>query len=150
MKNPVKAAEVTTKYVDTEGNKISDEVVKTGNIGDDYNTEQKAIEGYTFKEIKGNATGTFTADAQNVTYVYTKNEDSDGSKKPDGSKGSEGTKILEKPSSNENKHNNGEKLPQTGENTFGGNILMMFGSVMVTVVAWIFKKNVKDKRTSNK
>ncbi|MGC2990820.1 MucBP domain-containing protein, partial [Enterococcus faecalis] len=43
VKNPVKAAEVTAKYVDTEGNKISDEVVKTGNIGDDYTTEQKAI-----------------------------------------------------------------------------------------------------------
>ncbi|EGO8651620.1 hypothetical protein EFL05_12090, partial [Enterococcus faecalis] len=56
VKNPVKAAEVTAKYVDTEGNKISDNVVKTGNIGDDYSTEQKEIDGYTFKEVRGNST----------------------------------------------------------------------------------------------
>lgn len=73
VKNPVKAAEVTTKYVDTEGNKISDEVVKTGNIGDDYTTEQKAIDGYIFKEIQGNPTGKFTDQVQTVTYVYVKN-----------------------------------------------------------------------------
>ncbi|WP_249958809.1 MucBP domain-containing protein [Enterococcus sp. LX10] len=73
VKNPVKAAEVTTKYVDTEGNKISDEVVKTGNIGDDYTTEQKAIDGYTFKEVRGNPTGKFTDQPQTVTYVYVKN-----------------------------------------------------------------------------
>ena len=73
VKNPVKAAEVTTKYVDTEGNKISDEVVKTGNIGDDYITEQKAIDGYTFKEVRGNPTGKFTDQPQTVTYVYVKN-----------------------------------------------------------------------------
>ncbi len=73
VKNPVKAAEVTTKYVDTEGNKISDEVVKTGNIGDDYTTEQKAIDGYAFKEVRGNPTGKFTDQPQTVTYVYVKN-----------------------------------------------------------------------------
>ncbi|EGO7660839.1 LPXTG cell wall anchor domain-containing protein [Enterococcus faecalis] len=73
VKNPVKAAEVTTKYVDPEGNKISDEVVKTGNIGDDYTTEQKAIDGYTFKEVQGNPTGKFTDQPQTITYVYVKN-----------------------------------------------------------------------------
>ncbi|HGW2901463.1 TPA: MucBP domain-containing protein [Enterococcus faecalis] len=73
VKNPVKAAEVTAKYVDTEGNKISDNVVKTGNIGDDYSTEQKEIDGYTFKEVRGNSTGKFTDQVQTVTYVYVKN-----------------------------------------------------------------------------
>ncbi|EMC0706719.1 MucBP domain-containing protein, partial [Enterococcus faecalis] len=70
VKNPVKTAEVTAKYVDTDGNKISDEVVKSGNVGDDYTTEQKAIDGYTFKEVRGNPTGKFTDQVQTVTYVY--------------------------------------------------------------------------------
>ncbi|MFQ6324405.1 MucBP domain-containing protein [Lactococcus garvieae] len=69
-----KAGNIIAKYVDTEGNKISDDAVKTGNIGETYTTEQKAIEGYTFKEVQGNTTGQFTDQAQTVTYVYTKNE----------------------------------------------------------------------------
>lgn len=69
---PISGADVTAKYVDTDGNKISDEVVKSGNIGESYSTEQKTISGYTFKEVEGSATGVFTAQAQTITYVYTK------------------------------------------------------------------------------
>lgn len=71
---PVKGGDVTAKYIDTDGNKVSDDVVKSGNVGDAYTTEQKAIEGYTFKEVQGNTAGQFTDQAQTVTYVYTKNE----------------------------------------------------------------------------
>ncbi|MCT4414188.1 hypothetical protein EFN48_11155 [Leuconostoc pseudomesenteroides] len=73
IKNPVAGGNVTAKYVDENGNKISDPVVKSGNVGDEYSTEQKEVSGYTFKEVQGNVTGTFTADEQTVTYVYTKN-----------------------------------------------------------------------------
>ena len=72
-KNPVAGGDVTAKYVDENGNKIDESVVKSGNIGDEYSTEPKEISGYTFKEVQGNASGTFTEDAQTVTYVYTKN-----------------------------------------------------------------------------
>ncbi|MGY3713707.1 MucBP domain-containing protein [Lactococcus petauri] len=71
---PVKGGDVTAKYIDTDGNKISDDIVKTGSVGETYTTEQKDIPGYTFKEVKGNASGKFTDQAQTVTYVYTKNE----------------------------------------------------------------------------
>ncbi|WP_459567981.1 MucBP domain-containing protein, partial [Enterobacter asburiae] len=77
---------VTAHYVDTEGNKISDDVVKSGHIGDDYSTEQKDIGGYTFKEVQGDARGKFTDQDQTVTYIYEKNdeilpgEDTDNSK----------------------------------------------------------------------
>ncbi|MGF1919625.1 MucBP domain-containing protein, partial [Enterococcus faecalis] len=43
------------------------------NVGESYTTEQKDIPGYTFKEVKGNATGTFSSTAQTVTYVYKAN-----------------------------------------------------------------------------
>ncbi|AUT06880.1 Internalin-J (plasmid) [Streptococcus parauberis] len=71
-KTKVKAADVTAKYLDENGNTISDDVVKNGNVGDSYTTEQKAIPGYTFKAVQGNPTGQFTSDAQTVTYIYTK------------------------------------------------------------------------------
>ncbi|WP_339000937.1 MucBP domain-containing protein (plasmid) [Lactococcus garvieae] len=71
-KDPVAGADVTAHYQDIDGNKIADDVVKSGNIGEDYTTEQKDIDGYTFKEVKGDTTGKFTDKAQSVTYVYTK------------------------------------------------------------------------------
>ncbi|MCT0015540.1 LPXTG cell wall anchor domain-containing protein [Lactococcus lactis subsp. lactis] len=73
-KNPVVGGDVTVKYVDTEGNKISDDIVKTGNVGDVYTTDQKIIDAHTFQEVKGNASVTFTEQAQNVTYIYSKNK----------------------------------------------------------------------------
>ena len=72
-KDPVAGGNVTVKYVDGAGNTISDNVVKSGNIGDDYSTDQKAIPGYTFKEVQGSASGQFTDQEQTVTYIYTKN-----------------------------------------------------------------------------
>ncbi|GAB7391321.1 MucBP domain-containing protein [Lactococcus garvieae] len=71
-KDAVAGGDVTVKYVDSDNNPISSDVVKTGNIGGDYSTEQKDITGYTFKEVIGNPTGQFTNQDQTVTYVYTK------------------------------------------------------------------------------
>ncbi|MBV7392501.1 MucBP domain-containing protein, partial [Enterococcus sp. ALS3] len=68
----VAGADVTVHYTDTDGNTIAPDVVESGNIGDSYTTEQLAIDGYTFKEVQGNATGMFTADPQEVTYIYQK------------------------------------------------------------------------------
>ena len=69
---PENEGSVVANYVDEEGNVISDQVITIGNIGDPYSTEQKAIPGYTFKEIQGSASGQFTDKEQTVTYVYTK------------------------------------------------------------------------------
>ncbi len=64
---------LTEKFVDESGNSIADNVVSSGNVGDPYSTTQKDIAGYTFKEVQGTPTGSFTAQDQTVTYVYTKN-----------------------------------------------------------------------------
>jgi len=64
---------VTAKYLDSDGNPIHDDVVKSGNIGDSYSTDQLTIDGYTFKEVQGDPTGVFTDQSQTVTYIYTKN-----------------------------------------------------------------------------
>ncbi|MDR1823040.1 MucBP domain-containing protein [Lactococcus lactis] len=72
-KNPVAGGAVKVKYIDTYGNIISKDVNKSGNIGEDYSTEQKTIAGYTFKEVQGNVTGKFIDKVQTITYVYKKN-----------------------------------------------------------------------------
>jgi len=69
---PLVGGNVTTKYLDTEGHKISGDVIVTGTVGDNYITKQKNILGYTFKEVQGNANGKITSEAQIVTYVYTR------------------------------------------------------------------------------
>lgn len=72
-KNPVAAATVTVKYIDTQGNSISDSIPLSGNVDQEYTTEQKIISGYTFKEVQGNKSGLFSTTPQTVTYIYTKN-----------------------------------------------------------------------------
>ncbi|WP_368256876.1 MucBP domain-containing protein [Enterococcus innesii] len=78
-KNPVPAADITVKYIDTEGNEIHDSQTISGNIGDlyDASTDQYklSIDGYTLDEsqLPENSKGIFSETAQTVTYVYTKN-----------------------------------------------------------------------------
>ena len=64
---------VTVQYQDENGKSLHDDVTLTGYEGDAYTTEQLAIDGYTFKTIQGNATGTFTDAPQTITYIYTRN-----------------------------------------------------------------------------
>ncbi|MCW2281964.1 MucBP domain-containing protein [Lactococcus lactis] len=143
-KDPVAGGDVTTKYVDTDGNKISYDVVKLGNVGDAYTTEQKMIDGYTFKEVQGNASGTFTDQAQAVTYVYTKNNVTPSPKPDDHSDATESSKVKgkKKDSTSENKNT----LPQTGDNDGLSMIGMISGLFLVfwTIVMILFKRKRQD------
>jgi MucBP domain. len=67
---------VISKYVDDQGNEISESTSTSGDLDTLYSTAQKTIPGYTFNKIDPTgalATGKFTANDQTVTYVYTKN-----------------------------------------------------------------------------
>ncbi|WP_276414706.1 MucBP domain-containing protein, partial [Lactococcus garvieae] len=78
-KNPAPAADVTVKYVDTDGKSIHASQTISGNVGDTYDattaTYKLAIDGYTLdaSQLPKNATGTLSATAQTVTYVYKEN-----------------------------------------------------------------------------
>ena len=76
--DPAEQGTVTVHYVDDQGNTIAPDQVLTQDVGSDYTTEQKEIDGYTFKEVTGNPTGTVTAEAQEVTYVYTADKAAQG------------------------------------------------------------------------
>ena len=55
-KNPIPAADITVKYVDTEGNEIHDSQTISGSIGDSYDAStlqyKVTIEGYTLDETQ--------------------------------------------------------------------------------------------------
>ncbi|EHQ9041308.1 MucBP domain-containing protein [Enterococcus faecalis] len=77
-KNPVRAAAVTVKYLDVNGDEIHEFQTISGNVGDSYDAAtvayKLAIDGYTLDESKlpSNVTGTLSDIEQTVTYVYTK------------------------------------------------------------------------------
>ncbi|MBC1374999.1 MucBP domain-containing protein [Listeria sp. FSL L7-1699] len=78
-------ADITVKYVDTEGNELASVETLSGNVDVNYTSEAKTIDGWTLKETPNNATGVFSKEAQTVTYVYEKNDDTDVTPAPDNS-----------------------------------------------------------------
>ncbi|EHG1758916.1 TPA: MucBP domain-containing protein [Listeria monocytogenes] len=70
-KNAETAQPITVNYRNSTGQKIAKSEVLTGNIGESYSTQPKTIAGYTLTTIPPNAKGTFTTNAQTVTYMYT-------------------------------------------------------------------------------
>ena len=65
---------VVAEYIDTFGNKIANDIVKTNLVGNDYILDILDINGYTLKEIKGNVTGKYTKEDIIVTFIYEKNK----------------------------------------------------------------------------
>ncbi|MGX2946281.1 MucBP domain-containing protein [Enterococcus alishanensis] len=63
---------VLVQYQDVDGNEIKSSYIERGEIGKPYTTKKEDIVGYKFKEVIGNATGTFTNAVPIVTYVYQK------------------------------------------------------------------------------
>lgn len=138
---------VNVTYIDTEGNKISEDVVKSGNIGEDYSTDQKEIEGYTFKAVQGDVSGKFTDQVQTVTYIYGQNDENVPEEDTGGSKESESS--TEKQTANTSSvsqrsdiSNSGSKyLPTTGEKaTFG---LSFAGLCTLVLAGYYYFRNKK-------
>ncbi|WP_270245332.1 MucBP domain-containing protein [Lactococcus lactis] len=143
--NNQKGKDVTAKYIDTEGNKISDDVVQSGIVGDDYSTDQKDIDGYTFKEVQGDASGKFTDQAQTVTYVYTKRTPNDTKPTPAPDDHSDSSQSGK----DDSKNNSGTAatLPQTGENGLV-TLIAMFSGFLLTIgssLLLIFKHGKREE-----
>ena len=174
-KNPVAGGNVTAKYVDENGNPIADNVVSSGNVGDPYSTTQKDVPGYTFKEVQGNPTGSFTDQDQTVIYVYTKNPVTDNNggtgSNPSGKPGN-GTDTGNSssnqpgnPSQPSNTTNNGvintstntgskvnngvvssPKLPQTGENSSQSQTMSFVGILLAMFGGLLGFLGIKKRR----
>lgn len=133
-KLPVAGVAVTVNYVDEEGNTIASSETLTGKVSETYTSIQKSIPGYTFKEVRGNATGQFTDQAQIVTYVYTKANVNLG--QPDLN-----SNNISNNSYRNEQNSQQDSLPETGE---GENMIWVLGfallSVALAVVAYRFRK----------
>ena len=68
------AAPVTVRYLDTEGNQLSEPSILSGKVGLPYESEAKEIPGWYVIETPDNASGTFTEDPQEVVYVYDRSD----------------------------------------------------------------------------
>ncbi|MGM0218005.1 MucBP domain-containing protein [Enterococcus sp. AZ126] len=66
----VEATPVTVQYLDTEGHTLASSETLTGKVGLPYETVAKDIPGWTLTETPTNANGTFSDEAQTVSYVY--------------------------------------------------------------------------------
>lgn len=64
---------VVAQYQDEAGKPLAGDVFTSGDVGADYTTTPKDIEGYSLKEVKGDTSGKYTAGIIQVIYVYVKN-----------------------------------------------------------------------------
>lgn len=109
---------VIVKYEDDKGNTLSDSIIKSGSVGENYTTEKKDIKGYFFKETRGKVSGAFTDETQTVTYVYSKDESESTDKEKeknntDNENNSLDTKVSEEETTNENSEVREESITQT-------------------------------------
>ncbi|MBC2168831.1 MucBP domain-containing protein [Listeria booriae] len=63
---------VTVRYVDDQGEVLAPEERLTGVLGEAYEAQAKMIDGYQLTKEPVNRVGTFSTEAQTVTFVYTK------------------------------------------------------------------------------
>ncbi|GAB7391010.1 MucBP domain-containing protein [Lactococcus garvieae] len=130
QRQPVAGKDVTVKYEDESGKSIADEETLQGKVGEDYNSVQKDIEGYTFKEVKDdNASGKFTDQAQTVIYIYTKNP------------------VAGKDVTVKYEDESGKSIAD--EETLQGNIGEEYNSIQKDIDGYTFKE-VKDDNPSGK
>lgn len=135
----VTGGNITTRYVDTNGTSISDDIVALGNIGDPYSTVKKDIAGFTYKEVVGNTSGQFTNQPQTVTYIYTSNSvPPTGSATQNPSVGSKVTTTVTKSPIN--------TLPQTGENQSNSPLILLLGFASVVLAGTLSVLRLRAKK----
>ena len=61
---------VTVKYIDDEGKELSENIILRGKVDSEYTSSAKEFEYYELIEVKGNKTGKYTLDNQEVIYIY--------------------------------------------------------------------------------
>ena len=165
---PSKAANVIVHYQDEDGNSLTSDIVLSGNVGDGYTTDAKEFTGYHLKSRPTNATGFFSTQAQDVTYIYAKDSNSPTENVPvnDNHHGKNPTKPQttnhlrpQAPQSPSKQHltNNhvaipksptdnqaSNKLPQTGKNQTQSLLTVLAGLLSATFAAisgWFIHKH---------
>ena len=168
---PSKAANVVVHYQDEDGNSLTSDTVLSGNVGDGYTTDTKEFTGYHLKARPTNATGFFSAETQDVTYIYAKDSNTPAENVPvnDNHHGKNPTKPQttnhlrpQSPQSSSKQHltNNhvaiptaptdnqaSNKLPQTGKNQTQNLLTILAGLLSATFAAlsgWFIHKHKEN------
>ena len=168
---PSKAANVIVHYQDESGNPLTSDIVLSGNVGDGYTTDTKEFNGYHLKSRPTNATGFFSTQAQDVTYIYAKDSNTPAENVPvnDNHHGKNPTKPQttnhlrpQAPQSPSKQHltNNhvaiprttadniaSSKLPQTGKNQTENLLIVLAGLLSATFAAvsgWFIHKHKEN------
>lgn len=102
---------ITVHFQDTNGNKLADDMILHGKMGENYQLSAKKIDGYHFQKVIGSEKGIFGTENQEVTYVYTK---------------AQTTKQENKTQA---------KLPQTGEHN---NVVLTYVGAILVVLVGVF------------
>lgn len=71
---PIESAPITIQYKDETGLNIADSKTMKGNVGDKYNVEIPAIEGYTYKTSSNPLSGSYTDKSSTIVLTYSKNK----------------------------------------------------------------------------
>lgn len=61
---------VTVRYIDDEGKELSKNIILRGKVDSEYTSSAKEFEYYELIDVKGNKTGKYTLDNQEVIYIY--------------------------------------------------------------------------------
>ena len=61
---------VIVRYIDDEGKELSENIILRGKVDNEYTSLEKEFEYYELIEVKGNKTGKYTLDNQEVIYIY--------------------------------------------------------------------------------
>ena len=168
---PSKAANIVVHYQDESGNPLTSDIVLSGNLSDGYITDIKEFNGHHLKSRPTNATGFFSTQAQDVTYIYAKDSNSPTENVPvnDNHHGKNPTKPQttnhlrpQAPQSPSKQHltNNhiaiprttadniaSSKLPQTGKNQTQSLLTVLAGLLSATFAAvsgWFIHKHKEN------
>ena len=130
---------VTVNYVDEAGNALADPDTLTGKIGESYETTPKEIKDYVLEETPDNAKGTFSDQAQTVTYVYEKTIETAVNDYLNNNYVNNSVNLSNEKTTSKN--NETPKIyPQTGEKQNVSNFLSLSGVMTLVLAAWIYLK----------
>ena len=129
------AAPVTVRYVDIEGNQLSEPSILSGKVGLPYESESKEIPGWHVTAIPGNSSGIFTEEPQEVVYIYALNKiDSE-----------QDNSDNDLPTDN-NFSDSNKRLPNTGESLIGQLSMVLAGLLIVIgIFVFLVTRRKKDK-----
>lgn len=138
---------VTVTYKDTEGNTLAEPIILSGDLGASYESEEKSFAGYTLTTQPTNKAGVFTANAQEVNYVYTKNKDNNSVTPVEPIKPKEKTKKISKNvthPSNKSNIDSQISLPKTGDSS--SKLPLIIGISLIIGASYIVNTRKKQSK----